>query len=99
MKLQEFRATLENSAPPPELPLFLTALWWDAKGDWQRAHECAQQGETREHAWVHAYLHRKEGDAANAHYWYRQAGRPIASGALNDEWTRIVQALLANQKS
>ena len=96
MELQQFRESLKASVPPAEMPLVLSALWWDAKGDWQKAHECAQQDETPDHAWVHANLHRKQGDLPNARYWYHQANRPIANGEFEHEWTRIAQALLAD---
>ena len=73
----------------------LLALWWDGKGDWQKAHEIAQDVPGADGAWVHAYLHRKEGDAGNAAYWYRQAGRPVAEGDLRGEWEKIVVEILA----
>lgn len=94
MNFEEFQESVAASAPPPELPLALVALWWDFKGDWTKAHECAQQSEASEHAWVHAYLHRKEGDSDNASYWYRRAGRKEFSGSLDEERKEIVQALL-----
>jgi len=94
MNLKQFQASLNQPQPPAELPLALTALWWDAKGNWTKAHECAQQRETPHHAWVHAYLHRKEGDASNAGYWYRRAGRRASGGALAEEWLEIAKALL-----
>lgn len=94
MTLDEFRASLADSHPPAPLSPPLQALWQDAKGDWDRAHEAAQAGEDADSAWVHAYLHRKEGDAANAGYWYRRAGKPAARGSLDDEWTTLVLALL-----
>jgi hypothetical protein len=72
----------------------LLALWWDAKGDWEKAHEVAQDVEGRDGAWVHAYLHRKEGDLGNAGYWYRQAGRRVATGDLRVEWEAIVGKML-----
>lgn len=99
MELKQFRESLAQSEPPAELPDLLAALWWDGKGDWQKAHELAQQGDSSEHAWVHAYLHRKEGDNSNARYWYDRAARHVASGPLQDEWTRIAQALLAQSAS
>jgi hypothetical protein len=96
MKLPEFERSLEAAAPSAKLHLALQALWWDAKGDWNKAHECAQADEGDPSCdWVHAYLHRKEGDASNAGYWYRQAGKPPAQGALPEEWRAIVQALIA----
>jgi hypothetical protein len=97
MNYDQFHASLAANEPPTELPLALTALWWDFKGDWTKAHECAQQRESADHAWVHAYLHRKEGDQENARYWYGRAGRPVFKGALEDEWREIAQALLANR--
>lgn len=72
----------------------LLALWWDAKGDWAKAHEVAQDVEGADGAWVHAYLHRKEGDVGNAGYWYRRAGREVATGDFRVEWERIVGELL-----
>jgi hypothetical protein len=72
----------------------LLALWWDARGEWDKAHEVAQEVEGRDGAWVHAYLHRKEGDLGNAGYWYRQAGRRVAAGDLEVEWEGIVGEML-----
>lgn len=72
----------------------LLALWWDAKGDWNRAHEIAQDVSGADGAWVHAYLHRKEGDLGNAAYWYRRAGRDVAVGDLRAEWEGIVGEML-----
>ena len=77
--------------PPGSAPL--AALWWAAKGDWTRAHEAAQSDDGAEAAWVHAYLHRVEGDLPNARYWYRRAGKPEGTGALDDEWAAIAAAL------
>ena len=73
----------------------LQALWHDAQGDWDRAHALAQEQGGRRGAWVHAYLHRKEGDPGNAGYWYARAGQPVARVPLADEWAAIVTALLA----
>jgi hypothetical protein len=92
MTLGEFKATL-NSTPPKLSPLLL-ALWHDANGDWAKAHTLAQDVDDERGAWVHAYLHRKEGDLGNAGYWYRRANQPIATDSLDDEWARIVSALL-----
>ncbi len=69
-------------------------LWWDAKDDWTRAHESAQQDEGPEGSWVHAYLHRKEGDQSNAAYWYGRAGKPVCRESLDAEWLGIVTDLL-----
>lgn len=95
MTLSEFRASLAAAAPPSALSAALAALWHDAKGDWNTAHETAQEVDDERGAWVHAYLHRKEGDQGNAAYWYRRAGQPIARDSLEAEWERIVVALLA----
>ena len=78
---------------PPDGPA-VQALWWAARNQWDRAHECAQAGTDQDSDWVHAYLHRVEGDAANAGYWYARAGRPFPSGSLDSEWDSIAAALL-----
>lgn len=93
MTLDEFRGTLALGSPPDLTPL-LEALWHDARGDWERAHRIAQDVTNGHGAWVHAYLHRKEGDVWNARYWYGRAGRPEAFDDLASEWERLVQALL-----
>ena len=95
MTLADFRRTLSADAPPVAIAPALRALWHDARGDWNLAHETAQSVEDESGAWVHAYLHRKEGDAANAAYWYRRARKSVATDALDAEWERIVSALLA----
>ena len=94
MTLDDFRKSLTQAKPPAGLTLALTGLWWDAKGDWKRAHESAQQDEGVEGSWVHAYLHRKEGDQDNAAYWYNRAGKPLCPDALDAEWLSIATALL-----
>ena len=99
MTTDQFRATLTSPAPPSGLPPAVVALWHDARGDWDAAHRVAQDIEHADGSWVHAYLHRKEGDVANAGYWYRRAGRPPASGSLEDEWTAIVSALLPSNRN
>jgi hypothetical protein len=86
---------LRRSASADGLPPLLAALWWDAQGDWQRAHEIAQAVDTPEGAWVHAYLHRKEGDLENADYWYRRAGRQRPAAPLAAEWAELVEAMPA----
>lgn len=94
MTVDDFRRSLTSTGPPAGLSLALSGLWWDAKGDWTRAHESAQQDEGREGAWVHAYLHRKEGDQGNAGYWYGRAGKPVCRDSMNEEWLSIVTELL-----
>jgi hypothetical protein len=95
MTLQEFRDSLLLDEPPRELSVALAGLWWDAKGDWKRGHESAQQDEGPAGAWVHAYLHRKEGDSSNAGYWYGRAGKTPAQTSLEQEWLDITQSLLS----
>ena len=95
MDLQTFEDSLENETPPAGVSLALQALWQDANGGWDEAHQLAQQDDDRDGAWVHAYLHRKEGDLSNAAYWYRRAGRPVSTLSLGDEWREITEALLA----
>lgn len=95
MTLAEFKASLDRPDPPPAVMPALVALWHDARGDWVRAHETAQDIDDEIGAWVHAYLHRKEGDPGNAAYWYRRASQPVARGTLAEEWDNIATALLA----
>ena len=95
MKLKQFRESLTLNQPPGELSLALAGLWWDAKGDWKQAHESAQQDEGPAGSWVHAYLHRKEGDASNAGYWYRRAQKPHSKLTLEQEWLEIAESLLS----
>lgn len=94
MNIAEFRESLDSDAPPSNLSCAQAGLWWDAKGDWARAHESAQQDTGPAGAWVHAYLHRKEGDTENAGYWYAQAGKAPAQGSLELEWAEITKQLL-----
>ncbi len=96
MSFDEFcrSAAAGAAGPPAGTGLALQALWHDALGDWDRAHACAQEEIGRDGAWVHAYLHRKEGDLDNAAYWYQRANRPVAAGALSQEWEGIVRALI-----
>ena len=97
MTADQFRKSLEGTKPPADLSLALAGLWWDAKGDWIAAHESAQQDEGLAGSWVHAYLHRKEGDASNAAYWYSRAGRRPSQSTLEEEWLEIVSSLLGAQ--
>jgi hypothetical protein len=94
MTLESFHQSLTATEPPAGLTFALDGLSWDAKGDWSRAHESAQQDEGREGSWVHAYLHRKEGDQGNADYWYGLAGQPVCREPLEAEWLSIVRILL-----
>jgi hypothetical protein len=94
MTLDDFKNTLKAAEPPAGLSPALTALWHDGKGDWDGAHRVAQDIDSADGSWIHAYLHRKEGDVSNAGYWYRRAGKPAARGPLEKEWAEIVTALL-----
>ena len=95
MTLAEFRQSLAAASPPEGLGPALAALWHDARGDFDRAHDLAQSDEGGQGDWVHAYLHRKEGDAGNAAYWYRRARQPFCRQSLDEEWAAIAEALLS----
>lgn len=97
MTVDEFRESVKRDAgPPSQASGAVQALWHDARGDWDRAHQCAQDDTTLGGSWVHAYLHRKEGDLDNAGYWYARARKPQPAGgtALEAEWAQIAGALL-----
>ena len=94
--MADFRASLSAAAPSADLEPPLAALWWAAKGNWDRAHKIVQDEADANSAWVHAYLHRVEGDLGNAGYWYREAGKPVATGSLETEWERITSSLLGS---
>ena len=94
MTIAEFRLTLSTDSPPADLAPALVALWHDSRGDWNAAHDVAQDIDGPSGAWIHAYLHRKEGDLGNAGYWYARAAKPTANGSLDDEWEAIAAALL-----
>jgi len=97
--MADLRASLSGAAPAPSLGIALAGLWWAAKGDWDQAHRIVQDDPSWEAAWVHAYLHRVEGDLSNAGYWYRQAGQPVAKDTLEAEWERIASALIEGDKA
>jgi len=94
MKAEEFRASLSGSAPPAGLAAPVEALWWDAKGDWARAHGLVDELETPDGMAVHAYLHRREGEEWNADYWYGKAGRGFRRETLEAEWEALVEGLM-----
>lgn len=97
MTVDDFRNSVANeSQPDAELSDVLKALWYDAKGDWEKAHELCQSAGSADGDWVHAYLHRVEGDSGNASYWYSRSGKPRYDGSLESEWASIVAALLAD---
>ena len=95
MEIAQFRSSVAAEAPPDGLSGPLLALWYDAKGDWDHAHQILQDEPGEDGSWVHAYLHRVEGDESNAGHWYRKAGRPRSRAPLADEWEAIAGALLA----
>lgn len=95
MILDELTQLMETQEKCPDsLPRALQALWYDKKGDWDTSHEIVQDASDADSAWVHAYLHRKEGDLSNARYWYRRSGKPEFQADLNQEWEQIVRDLL-----
>ena len=96
MTFQEFSQSVADVNPPEKISVLLEAMWCDANGQWSKAHEIAQDVATTQGAWVHAFLHRKEGDEGNAGYWYRKAAKPFPSKTLQEEWQEIVVALLTN---
>ena len=97
MTLDEFQLSLFGAEPPGQMSAPLAALWWDAKGDWVRAHGLVDDLETKDGMAVHAYLHRKEGVEWNAEYWYKRAGRKFHRPTLDAEWEALVAGLLGKQ--
>ena len=96
----EFKESLAQQEPPTSLEAPLRALWWDARGNWERAHAEVDELETRPGMMVHAYLHRKNGEAGNATYWYHRTGRPSQERSFADEWSALLEELLsASNKS
>lgn len=94
MDVNSFRESLADGNPPTSVSVYAQALWYDAKGNWHRAHELIQDLTDKNAAWIHAYLHRKEGDSWNADYWYTRAGRKRPNASLAEEWEQIAGALL-----
>lgn len=94
MNYTEFMASISNSEPPGKLSPLLMALWYDAKGDWHASHNIAQDIHDRNGSWIHAYLHRKEGDLSNARYWYSMAGKKESKASLQQEWEELVREFL-----
>jgi hypothetical protein len=92
--LAEFKTSLTSEQPASGLSPQLKALWYDGKGDWHQAHAQVDHLTDRSSAWVHAYLHRKEGDIWNADYWYRQARQTRPDISLDEEWEQLVMAFL-----
>jgi hypothetical protein len=94
MQFDEFSKSLAAANPPGTLSKYALSLWYDAKGDWETAHSTIQDIEDKTAAWIHAYLHRKEGDAGNAGYWYNRAGKKMPAYSLEKEWEEIVNAVI-----
>jgi len=94
MNFEQFNNSLNQNNPPENSSDYLKALWYDAKDNWQKAHELIQDIEDKSAAWIHAYLHRKEGDIWNADYWYNRAGKKRPSVSLQEEWKDLVHAML-----
>ncbi len=93
MTLLSFKASLLESDPPEGLSVYLKSLWYDAKGNWHESHDLISDVEDKTAAWIHAYLHRKEGDTGNADYWYRRAGKKRPGVLFEDEWQQIADSL------
>ena len=94
MEYEQFVISLEDREPPDNISLLLKALWYDGKDDWQSAHNIAQDIADRNGSWIHAYLHRKEGDFSNARYWYHKAGKNEPTASLKEEWKLLVGMFL-----
>lgn len=94
MNATQFKQSLSLPEPPAGISVYLRALWYDGKGDWEKSHNMIQDLPDKMASWIHAYLHRKEGDTGNAGYWYHKAGRNMPGYSIEQEWETIVQALL-----
>ena len=94
MNVSSFKESLSGNKPPQGSSVYLNALWYDAKGEWDKAHKLIQDVDDKNAAWIHAYLHRKEGDSVNADYWYSRAGKKRSPFSLEKEWEEIVTALI-----
>lgn len=94
MNIEEFEQSTQESEPRTDFSEQLKALWWDANDHWEKAHDIAQDLDSKDGAWIHAYLHRKEGDLSNARYWYHQAGKATYEGPLQEEWRQLASAFL-----
>ena len=99
MKLEEFKASLQSSEPPAGFSVYHSSLWYDAKGEWERAHELIQDIQSSTASWIHAYLHRKEGDIGNADYWYSKAGKRRPEYSLEQEASTIIESLPDRNKN
>jgi hypothetical protein len=91
MNITDFRQSLTAAAPPAGSSIYLQSLWYDAKGNWEQAHTLIQDLTDKKAAWIHAYLHRCEGDVWNANYWYNKADQRMPGYSLEQEWKELVQ--------
>lgn len=94
MDFETFQQSLTTDSPPANSSVYLQSLWHDGKGDWEQAHTIIQDVNDKKAAWIHAYLHRREGDVWNANYWYNKADKRMPGYSLEQEWEEIVKALL-----
>jgi hypothetical protein len=94
MQWDEFKSSVTGRHPPRNISPCLEALWYDGNGNWERAHQIAQEIEDKNGAWIHAYLHRKEGDLGNARYWYSMAGKKMPEQSLREEWEALTREFL-----
>jgi hypothetical protein len=94
MDVQSYKSSLSDNAPPHSISVYLEALWHDAKGNWEASHKIIQEIDDNKAAWIHAYLHRKEGDIFNADYWYRRAGKKRPTFSLQEEWQELVESFI-----
>ena len=94
MTLADFKESLQTPIPPTGISVYLEALWYDGKNNWPKAHSLIDQLDGNTAAWVHAYLHRKEGDTFNAGYWYKRAGKTVCKESVEKEWGALVDELL-----
>ena len=99
MTLEEFKASLQKNDPPVGLSTLLQAMWYEGKGNWEKSHNIAQDINTNDGSWIHAYLHRKEGDLGNASYWYSRANKPVCKLSLEQEWEQISKSFLETGKT
>lgn len=94
MDLNSFKESMSGNNPPQNISVYLKVLWYDGRGDWDKAHQIIQDVNDSNASWIHAYLHRKEGDIGNADYWYRRAGKKRPTISLEKEWEEIVESLI-----
>jgi hypothetical protein len=94
MTAAQFKQSLSDNLPPAGISVYLQSLWFDGKNNWEESHTIIQDVEDETAAWIHAYLHRKEGDVWNANYWYTKAGKRMPGYSLQQEWDELLDALI-----